>query len=168
MPPLEFRDAATTRRLREERQAAITLGNDAEHGVKRTEIFIDAHGDDAPPVRCLLYEPIAASDAPRAGYLHLHGGSYLVGSPEAADSQQNLVLAGSLSIVVLAVAYRLSPEHSGPAALHDAYAGLSFLHRNAERLVIDVSRIGVGGDLLYGAHVPHARRSHHRKRGGRR
>ena len=142
-------DAIALRR-REEMRASIKMGDAAEHGVRRTEIWVDAHGHDAPQVRCLLYEPVAASGAPRAAYLHLHGGGYLFGAPEVADANRNLPLASSLSIVVLSVAYRLSPEHSGPAALHDAYAGLSYLHRNAGRLGIDASRIGVGGESAGG------------------
>ena len=149
MPPWELTDEAIPE-IREQLRGMFPIRDAAEHGVRRTEISVAGHGHDAPQVRCLLYEPVAANGAPRAAYLHLHGGGYLFGAPEQADSNRNLPLAGSLSIVVLSVAYRLSPEHSGPSALHDAYAGLSYLHRNAGRLGIDASRIGVGGESAGG------------------
>ena len=149
MPPWELTDEAIPE-IREQLRGMFPIRDAAEHGVRRTEIWVDGHGQhDAPQVRCLLYEPVAANGAPRAAYLHLHGGGFCAGAPEIADAD-NLALAGSLSIVVLSVAYRLSPEHSGPAALHDAYAGLSYLHRNAGRLGIDASRIGVGGESAGG------------------
>ena len=148
MPPWELTDEAIPE-IREQLRGMFPIRDAAEHGVRRTEISVAGHGHDAPQVRCLLYEPVAPSGAPRAAYLHLHGGGFFAGAPEIADAD-NLALAGSLSIVVLSVAYRLSPEHSGPAALHDAYAGLSYLHRNAGRLGIDASRIGVGGESAGG------------------
>ena len=53
--------------------------------------------------------------------LYLHGGGYVAGS---IDSHRNLTghLAQAMGCRVLALDYRLAPEHPHPAAVHDAVA----------------------------------------------
>jgi len=52
--------------------------------------------------------------------------------------------------VVLSVGYRLAPEHPIPAPLDDCYAGLAWMHDNAESLGVDRARIGIGGESAGG------------------
>ena len=126
---------------------AVGLTDPVSYGVKRTEIF--ASQESGPDVRCLLYQPEAESDGPMGGYLHMHGGGYLFGTPDGWDLS-NLLLASKLGIVVLSVDYRLAPEHPIPAPLDDCYAGLAWLHGNAESLGVDPNRIGIGGESAGG------------------
>jgi phosphinothricin tripeptide acetyl hydrolase len=58
--------------------------------------------------------------------LYLHGGGYVAGS---IDSHRNLTghLARAMGCRVLALHYRLAPEHPFPAAVHDALAAYRWL-----------------------------------------
>jgi acetyl esterase/lipase len=77
--------------------------------------------------------------------LYLHGGSYLFGSPRThADTLARLALA--VDRPVLALDYRLAPEHPYPAQLDDAVAALHAL----EALGIPRTRIVVAGESAGG------------------
>ena len=114
--------------------------------VKRKEIFVSQ--DNGPDVRCLLYIP-DNKDTLVPGYLHIHGGGYIIGSPEGSDTQ-NLLLASKIGVVIISVDYRLAPEYPIPAPLEDCYAVLSWFYKNAEKLGIDRTRIGIGGESAGG------------------
>ena len=133
--------------LREMSAARVEPGDPQARGVIREEIAVPGIDGD-PEVRCLLYKPVADGDN-RAGYLHIHGGGYIIGSAEGSDPV-NLMLCAELGIVIVSVEYRLAPEHPIPAPLNDCYAGLAWLHENADALGVDRTRIGVGGESAGG------------------
>ena len=109
------------------REREAVMGDPAAAGVTRTEIMVP--NGAGPDVRCLLYIPDDAS-SPRPGYLHIHGGGYVMGTPEMSDVV-NIRIASRLGAVVLSVDYRLPPEHPIPAPLDDCYVGLTWLHGQA-------------------------------------
>tara|TARA_Y100000768_G_scaffold383172_1_gene364840 strand:- start:3693 stop:4640 length:948 start_codon:yes stop_codon:yes gene_type:complete len=123
------------------------LADSKPYSVTREEVFIAR--ENGPDVRCLLYVPDVTEELTRAGYLHIHGGGYILGSPEGSDLQ-NLVTASKLGIVIISVDYRLAPENPIPAPLDDCYAALAWFHENSESLSIDRSRIGIGGESAGG------------------
>ena len=100
-------------------------------------------------MRCLLYIPNDRKEASGPGYLHIHGGGYIIGSPEGSDAQ-NLLLAYEIGAVIISVDYRLAPENPIPAPLDDCYAALGWFHENSEELGIDRARIGIGGESAGG------------------
>jgi acetyl esterase len=91
--------------------------------------------------------------APSAGklpvMLYLHGGGFTIGDLETHDSLcRQLALRSGCA--VLALDYRLAPEHRFPAAVDDAWAALAWLHEHAASLGLDGSRLAVGGDSAGG------------------
>lgn len=127
------------------RAKAIIMGDPDLAGVDRKAIMIPSPQGE---VRCLLYTPRQATGN-RPGYVHIHGGGYIGGSPEGSDIV-NLNIAKKLGAVVLSVSYRLAPECPIPGPLEDCYAGLGWLSQNADKLNIDPGRIGIGGESAGG------------------
>ncbi len=98
----------------------------------------------AKPIRVLTYRPVR-SDAPLPVILHIHGGGFVMGSPEMKDVE-NRVFASELKCAIYSVDYRLAPETPHPGPLEDIYSVFTWLHANAERLGLDPARIGIKGE----------------------
>lgn len=102
----------------------------------------------APDVRVLVYVPQHTAGG-RAGFLHIHGGGYILGQPEMTDAR-NRLLAREIGSVVVSVDYRLAPETAFPGAVEDCYAALRWLRAQATALGVDAGRIAVGGESAGG------------------
>ncbi|QFZ16269.1 alpha/beta hydrolase [Saccharothrix syringae] len=78
-----------------------------------------------------------------------HGGGWVSGD---LDSHDNLCrfLAVESGVRVLAVDYRLAPEHPFPAAVDDARNAFTWATEHAEELNVDPRRIALGGDSAGG------------------
>lgn len=96
---------------------------------------------DGVPVR--LYRP--DSDAPLPLLVFLHGGGWLFGDLDTHDAMHR-ILAQRSGCAVLAVGYRLSPEHPYPAGLDDCAAAFAWVRREAAALGCDPARIALGGE----------------------
>lgn len=81
--------------------------------------------------------------------LYFHGGGWVFGGLDSHDHVTRL-LAKKSGAIVIAVDYRLAPEHRYPAAIDDAWAALLWVHANAAKLGIDPNRIAVAGDSAGG------------------
>jgi acetyl esterase len=97
------------------------------------------------PVR--LYRP--AADGPLPLLVFFHGGGWVIGGLESHDGLCRS-LANAAGCAVLAVDYRLAPEHRFPAAVDDCYAATSWAVANAAALGADGARVAVGGDSAGG------------------
>ena len=73
-----------------------------------------------------------------------HGGGWMLGTVDSADGICRR-LADRGEVIVIAVDYRLAPEHPFPAAVEDAWSALQWGGENAPALGGDPSEIGVGG-----------------------
>ena len=127
---------------------SIEIGLADTAGVVRDEVMIAGLHPEDPKVRCQTYRPVEQREV-EAALLHIHGGGYVSGSPEALDPIL-IRLAAELGIVIVSVDYRLAPEHPIPAPLDDCYAALKWMHENAEELRINPTKIAVGGESAGG------------------
>lgn len=93
------------------------------------------------------YTPRESRDG--RGVLWLHGGGFVVGSLDSHDGVCRQV-AHRLGAVVVALDYRLAPEHPFPAAADDATAGLRAFLGDASAHRVSPDRIAVAGDSAGG------------------
>ena len=102
---------------------------------------------EAGGVKCRLYRSSAATAAPLL--IYYHGGGWVIGDLDSHDDICRK-LAREAHCSVIAVDYRLAPEHPAPAALDDCVAATQWIFANAKSLGIDASRIAIGGDSAGG------------------
>lgn len=103
------------------------------------------------PIR--ICRPRAAAAGERLpAVVFYHGGAFYLGGLDTHDHVCRFLCRGA-EVVVIAVDYRLAPEHRFPAAVEDAYAALAWTAGNAAVLGIDPERIAVAGDSAGGTLV---------------
>ena len=97
-----------------------------------------------------LYRPAGSHTAAVLPVLvYYHGGGWVIGDLETHDTLCRELANGS-GCAVVAVDYRLAPEHAFPAAVDDALAATHWVHAHAAELQLDPSRLAVGGDSAGG------------------
>lgn len=102
-------------------------------------------GDHQVPIR--IYRP--AERGAQACLIYLHGGGWVLGDLDSHDGV-TAELADRTGVTVVAVDYRLAPEHPFPAAFEDCAAVLDAAFADPADFGIDNARLGVGGDSAGG------------------
>jgi acetyl esterase len=105
---------------------------------------------DGEKIKARLYRPLVpATSGLLPATVYFHGGGFVIGNLATHDilCRQLCALAGC---VVVAVDYRLAPEHKFPVAANDAWDALAWVHANAAQLKVDAGRLAVGGDSAGG------------------
>ena len=77
--------------------------------------------------------------------MFFHGGGFVSGGLDSHD-QLCRELTNAAETAVVAVDYRLAPEHPFPAAVEDAYAATEWAAENATEFGGDANRLAVAGD----------------------
>ncbi|ELC0841175.1 alpha/beta hydrolase [Klebsiella michiganensis] len=121
--------------------ASTVLAGEQEKRVQVEDIELDG-------MTFRVVSPLNASGALPA-VIYFHGGCFISGDFATHDHQLRQ-LAYHSGCRVIAVQYRLAPEHTFPAAHDDAERGALIIHRRAEQLGIDASRITLAGDSAGG------------------
>ena len=104
----------------------------------------------AGPIPLRLYRGRGADEGSlQPALVFFHGGGWVIGDLDSHD-QVCRALANAARAIVVAVDYRLAPEHKFPAAVEDAIAATRWIADNAPRLGIDAARLAVGGDSAGG------------------
>lgn len=97
-----------------------------------------------------LYRPLGSDDKrPLPALIYFHGGGWVMGDLDTHDVLCR-ELANASGCALVAVDYRLGPEHRFPAAVDDAVAATRWIHANANALALDAGRLAVGGDSAGG------------------
>jgi acetyl esterase len=97
-------------------------------------------------LRARLYAPEGRA---LPALLYLHGGGFTIGNLETHDSLcRQLALRSGCAVVALD--YRLAPEHRFPAAVDDCWDAMHWLAEHGGTLGLDGARLAVGGDSAGG------------------
>jgi len=93
-----------------------------------------------------LYTPAGApTGAILPGLIYFHGGGLVAGTLDTHDPVCRS-LANASGCRLLAVDYRLAPEHRFPAAVTDGCAATQWIAAHAGELGVDPHRLGISGD----------------------
>lgn len=96
-----------------------------------------------------IYSPLGLPARLLPGILFFHGGGWVAGSLETHDGLCRR-LCNETGCRVIAVDYRLAPEHPFPFGLADAVSALAYVSANPKLFGIDPARLGVAGDSAGG------------------
>jgi len=123
----------------------------AAHSGRRTPVGavrdFEIEGRAGGRLRVRHYAP--ARGEARDLLVYLHGGGFVIGDLETHDEPCRL-LCRHAATHVLAVEYRLAPEHPFPAGLEDSLAAHAWARANAASLGADASLVSIGGDSAGG------------------
>ena len=142
LPPLESLPLDEERQRVSENRAELTGAMEPLASVENLRIPGPA---GEIPVR--VYRPEGGGNG--AGVVYFHGGGWVVCDLNTHDVPCSAIAHRSGAVVV-AVDYRLAPEHKFPAAVIDSYAALLWAAENGKRLGINQDQLCVCGDSAGG------------------
>jgi acetyl esterase len=133
------------------RAAVDKMSEDSEAEPLEVAAVIDGAfaGPDAE-IRYRRYRPLGASDGVLPTLVYYHGGGFVIGTLETHDSTCRR-LANKSRCQVVAIDYRLAPEHPFPAPIDDGIAAFRHIRDNAASFGAEPTRLAVGGDSAGGA-----------------
>lgn len=126
------------------RLTALALGGN-ESVASVTEQRIDGPGGSIP---LRIFKPDYSLHS-RPAFLWFFGGGFIIGDLDTADGIcRSIALAADC--IVIAVGYRLAPEHDLSAGRADALAALEWAANHGASFGIDTDRLAIGGDSAGG------------------
>ncbi len=97
------------------------------------------------PISLRVYTPQGSGPERLSGLVYFHGGGLVAGSLDTHDSLCRTFCV-EIGCRLIAVDYRLAPEHPFPAAIDDALTALRWVLDHAEELGVNPAQVVVGGD----------------------
>jgi acetyl esterase len=132
--------------LRQQLRTMVTLMDEPAPALPRIEdIRIPGPAGEIP---ARVYAPGAAG-APRPVVAYFHGGGWVQGDLETHHGLCAR-LARHAGALVVAIDYRLAPEHKFPAAVEDCLAAYRWLRARGRDVGGDPARVAVAGDSAGG------------------
>ena len=145
VPPTHTLSVADARALYRDRRG-FTQPPPPEVALVRELTADGPHG----PIALRLYRPFGADAAePLPVLVYYHGGGWVIGDLDTHDTLCR-ELANGAGCAVVAVDYRMGPEHRFPAAVDDCIAATRWVQAQAAELRLDATRLAVGGDSAGG------------------
>ncbi|MFQ6575488.1 alpha/beta hydrolase [Pseudomonas sp. UM16] len=126
------------------RLTALALGRNPAVG-SVTEQLIDGPGG---AITLRVFKP-GHTEPLRPAFMWFFGGGFIIGDLDTADGIcRSIALAANC--IVIAVRYRLAPEHDLSAGRADALAAFEWVAKQGAQLGIDTTRLAIGGDSAGG------------------
>ena len=133
--------------LRQQLRTMVTLMDEPAPALARIEnVRIPGPAGEIP---ARVYAARAAGGALMPAVAYFHGGGWVQGDLETHHGLCAR-LAQHAGALVLAVDYRLAPEHKFPAAVEDCLAAYTWLRAHGRELGADPARVAVAGDSAGG------------------
>lgn len=104
---------------------------------------------DGRKVALYVFTP-AGLEEPAPVLAYFHGGGFMVGNIGQFRPALRYI-AEQAGVVVVFPDYRLAPENKFPAGVNDCNETIDYLAEHAERLHIDMNRLGIAGDSAGGS-----------------
>lgn len=146
LPPFDLSDVPALRRRLADVRPAVVAPQDPRVQVR--DLVVPGQSG-APDIRVRTYRPVGAPPAAPA-LLYVHGGGFVLGDLDT-EAPRCFQLCAETQYVVVAVNYRLAPEHPYPAAFEDCRTVLLWMWDGAGPLGLDRDRLAVGGSSAGGA-----------------
>jgi acetyl esterase len=119
---------------------ALTYTGEPESVAQVEDVVITGPGG---PLALRHYRPSLAKELPAV--IFFHGGGWVLNDLNTHDHLCR-ALANLSGCAVIAVDYRLAPEHPYPAAVDDAWGATEWVFANAKQIGVDPAHLGVAGD----------------------
>ena len=144
-PPNHLASVASTRR-QIDAQGPLLAQSDHKDIVS-DDFQLDVSGGDSITLRRYRHRKAGKNNQP--ALVFYHGGGYVAGSLESHDLVcQHLAADGNCTVI--AVDYRLAPEHPFPTPVNDGLAAFRYIASNTDKFGVDATRLAVGGDSAGG------------------
>jgi len=128
------------------REKSAAFGGQAAPMAEVRDFNIRGPGGEIP---LRLYRP-EHLDSPSPALIYVHGGGWVLGDLES-HGKVCRAIAAQTPCRVVAVDYRLAPEHPFPAGFDDVLAAVSWIAGNAPSLGVEKDRLAIGGDSAGGS-----------------